>query len=168
MPHRLFSSCSERGLLTGCGRWAQKLRCMGLVSPHVGSSQTRDRTCVSCIGRQILYLWPTRKPCWIIFEGKLIVSSREFEIRFETWGKGLGQTEDLGAFNIWDGASLVAQLVKNLPTVKETEVRFPGWEGPLEKEMATGSSILAWRIPWTEEPGGLQSMGCNSRTQFSD
>ena len=111
---------------------------------------------------------PPRKPCWIIFEGKLIVFSREFEIWFETWGKGLGQAEDLGALYIWDGASLVAQLVKNLPTVKETEVRFPGREGPLEKEMATGSSILAWRIAWTEEPGGLQSMGCNSRTQLSD
>ena len=61
MPRRLFSSCSERGLLAGCGRWARKLRCMGLVAPHMGSSQTRDRTWVSCIGRQILYLWPTEE-----------------------------------------------------------------------------------------------------------
>ena len=56
-------------------------------------------------------------------------------------------------------ASLVAQLVKNLPVVQETRVHFLGQEGPLEKEMAIHSSILAWRIPWTEEPGGLQSMG---------
>ena len=56
-------------------------------------------------------------------------------------------------------ASLIAQLVKNLPAMQETWVRFLGWEDPLEKEMATHSSILAWRIPWTEEPGGLQSMG---------
>ena len=42
---------------------------------------------------------------------------------------------------------------------QETEVQFLGWEDPLEKEMATHSSILAWKIPWTEEPGGLQSMG---------
>ena len=56
-------------------------------------------------------------------------------------------------------ASLVAQLVKNLPAVQETRVRFQGLEDPLEKEMATHSSILAWRIPWIEEPGGLQSMG---------
>ena len=55
--------------------------------------------------------------------------------------------------------SLVAQLVKNLPAMRETWVRFLGWEDPLEKEMATQSSILAWKIPWTEEPGGLQSMG---------
>ena len=58
------------------------------------------------------------------------------------------------------GVSLIAQWVKNLPAVQGTWVRFLGWEDPLEKEMATHSSILAWRIPWTEEPGRLQSMGC--------
>ena len=56
-------------------------------------------------------------------------------------------------------ASLIAQLVKNLPAVQETLVQFLGREDPLEKEMATHSSILAWRIPWTEEPGRLLSMG---------
>ena len=56
-------------------------------------------------------------------------------------------------------ASLVAQLVKNLPAMLETQVRSLGREDPLKKGMATHSSILAWRIPWTEEPGGLQSMG---------
>ena len=55
--------------------------------------------------------------------------------------------------------SLVAQTVKRLPTMWETRVQSLGWEDPLEKEMATHSSILAWKIPWTEEPGGLQSMG---------
>jgi len=53
----------------------------------------------------------------------------------------------------------VAQLVKKLPAVQETWVRSLGWEDPLEKEMATHSRILAWEIPWTEEPVGLQSMG---------
>ena len=53
----------------------------------------------------------------------------------------------------------VAQSVKNLPAVQEIWVRSLGWEDPLEKEMATHSSILAWKISWTEEPGGLQSMG---------
>ena len=53
----------------------------------------------------------------------------------------------------------VVQLVKNLPAMQENWVRFLGWEDPLEKEMAIPSSIPAWRIPWTEEPGGLQSMG---------
>ena len=50
-------------------------------------------------------------------------------------------------------------MVKNLPAIQETLVRFLGQEGPLEEEMATHSSVLAWRIPWTEEPGRLQSMG---------
>ena len=56
-------------------------------------------------------------------------------------------------------SSLVAQRLKRLPAMRETWVRSLGREDPLEKEMATHSSILAWRIPWTEEPGGLQSMG---------
>ena len=56
-------------------------------------------------------------------------------------------------------ASLVAQMVKNLPAVQETQVWSLGWEDPLEDGMATHSSILAWRIPWTEQPDGLQSMG---------
>ena len=56
-------------------------------------------------------------------------------------------------------ASLVAQRLKRLPAMRETWVRSLGQEDPLEKEMATHSSILAWRIPWTEELGGLQSMG---------
>ena len=50
-------------------------------------------------------------------------------------------------------------MVKNLPAMQETWVQFPGWEDPLGEGMATHSSILAWRIPWTEEPGGLQSRG---------
>ena len=56
----------------------------------------------------------------------------------------------------------VAQLVKDLPAAQETRVWSLGWEDPLEKEMATHSSILAWKISWTEEPGGLQSMGLQS------
>ena len=53
----------------------------------------------------------------------------------------------------------MAKLVKNLPAVQETQVRFLGQEDPLEKEMATHFSILAWEIPWTVEPGSLQSKG---------
>ena len=56
-------------------------------------------------------------------------------------------------------ASLIAKLVKNLSALQETWFRFLGLEDPLEKEMATHSSILAWRIPWIEESGRLQSMG---------
>ena len=57
------------------------------------------------------------------------------------------------------GASLVAQRLKHLPTMWETRVRSLGREDPLEKEMATHARILAWRIPWREEPGRLQSAG---------
>ena len=56
-------------------------------------------------------------------------------------------------------ASMVAQMVKNLPAMQETQVQSLGQEDPLKKEMATHSSILARKIPWTEEPGGPQSMG---------
>ena len=58
-----------------------------------------------------------------------------------------------------DGASLVAQMVKNLPAMQETWVRYLIWEDSLEKGLATHSSILAWEIPWREKPGGLQSLG---------
>ena len=62
----------------------------------------------------------------------------------------------------------MAQRLKCLPLTWETWVRSLGREDPLEEEMATHSSILAWRIPWTEEPGELQTMGSQSRTQLSD
>ena len=62
----------------------------------------------------------------------------------------------------------VALMVKNLPEVQETQVWSLGQEDPLEKGMATHSSVLAWRIPWTEEPGGLQSTGSQSPTQLSN
>ena len=66
-------------------------------------------------------------------------------------------------------ASLAAQMVKNLPAMWETRVQPLGQEDPLEKDMATHSSILAWEIPWTGEPGGLQSMGSQkSQTQLRD
>ena len=53
----------------------------------------------------------------------------------------------------------MAQMVKNLPVIWGIQIQSLGWEDPLEKGMATHSSIIAWRIPWTEEPGGLQSVG---------
>ena len=66
----------------------------------------------------------------------------------------------------------MAPMVKNLPAMRETWVQSLGWEDPLEKGMATHSSILTWRIPWTEELGWLQSMGsydlAKDRTQMSD
>ena len=62
--------------------------------------------------------------------------------------------------------TLIVQSVKNLPAMQETWVQSLGREDSLEKEMATHSGILAWRIPWTEEPGRLQSMGLQTTTTF--
>ena len=61
----------------------------------------------------------------------------------------------------------MAQLVKNLPAMQETQVQSLGWENPMEEEMAAHSNILAWEIPWTEESGGLQPMG-SQRIRHSD
>ena len=63
---------------------------------------------------------------------------------------------------------LVAQTVKNLPAMRETRVQSLGQEDPLEKGMATHSSVLSWEIPWTEEPGGLQFVGSQSQTRLTN
>ena len=73
-------------------------------------------------------------------------------------GSGISPGEGIGYPLQYSWASLVAQIVKNSPAMWETLVRSLGWEDPLEEGRATHSSVLAWRIPWTEEPGGLQSM----------
>ena len=73
------------------------------------------------------------------------------------WGRSPG--EGIGYPLQYSWASLAAQLVKSQPAMQETWIWSPGWEDPLVKGMATHSIILAWRILWTEEPGGLQSMG---------
>ena len=67
---------------------------------------------------------------------------------------------------IW--ASQVAHWVKNPPAMQETSVRSLGWEDPLEREMTTHSSILAWKIPWKEEPGGLVFRVTKSQTKLSN
>ena len=78
-------------------------------------------------------------------------------ILIPVWGRS--PREGMGCLLQYSWASLVAQTVKNLPAIQKTWVQSLGWEDPLEKRMATHSSILAWRIPWTEEPGKIQSMG---------
>ena len=74
-------------------------------------------------------------------------------------GSGRSPGEGIGYPLHFTWTSLVVQMVKNLPATRETWVRSLGWEDPLEKEIATHTSILAWRIPWMEKLGGLQSMG---------
>ena len=95
----------------------------------------------------------------------LISDKIDFEIKalkrdkegYDIMIKGSIQEEDITILNIW--TSLVAQMVKCLPTMWETWIRSLGREDPLEKEMATHSNTLASRIPWMKEPGGLKSMG---------
>ena len=81
-------------------------------------------------------------------------------------GSGRSTGERIGYPFQYSWASLLAQMVKNLPSVEETWVQSLGWEAPLEEGLATHSSILAWRIPRTEEPGGLQSTGSHTWAQM--
>ena len=113
------------------------------ISYSRGSSQCSDQTCISCvsyIGRQILYHCATWEALRL---GEVVVLS-----------------------NIQKSTSLVVQIIKNLPAMQETQVQSLGREDSLEKEMATHSSILAWEIPWTEEPGRLHG-AAKSWTQLS-
>ena len=80
-----------------------------------------------------------------------VEKSKEYPLGYDQEAFGVRSTIGL--------SSLMAQTEKHLPTVRETRVWSLGWEAPLEKEMATHSSTLAWKIPWMEEPGGLQSVG---------
>ena len=87
-----------------------------------------------------------------------------WRLRFWPWShrtKNQGDSETCIHFDVskQDWISLVGQMAKNLPAMRETQARSLGWEHPLEEGMATRSSILAWRIPWTEEPGWLQPKG---------
>ena len=101
------------------------------ISISRGAFQSRDQTQVSCFAGRFLTVWAPRKPFYVYIH--------------------------LHAHTHKYIASPVAQMVRNLPAVQETCIRSLNWEDPLEKEMATHSTILAWEILWTEEPGGLQS-----------
>ena len=107
--------------------------------------------CVSLRVKTLSFHFPVLCECiekgasCFAYEGCTCNHTKWFK-RFETMGNCEPQCS-------W--ASLVAQMVKNLPAMRETRVPSLGWEGPLEEGMAAHSSILAWRIPWTEGPGGL-------------
>ena len=89
--------------------------------------------------------------------------------KYEPQSKFVKEEVLIFGIDLWlSKASLVSQTVKHLPTMLETWVRFLGQEDPLVKEMAIHSRTLAWKIPWTEEPGRLQSMGSQSRTRLGD
>ena len=91
--------------------------------------------------------------------GFLAAKLEESACNIEDPGSRRSPGEGLGYPLQYSWASLVAQMVRNLPAMWETWVQSLCWEGPLEEGLAIHYSILAWSIPWTEEPGGLQSMG---------
>ena len=85
------------------------------------------------------------------------------------WAAVYGVAQSRTRLKQLSSSSSSGSMIKNLPAVQETRVQPLGWEDPLEKGMAAHSSILAWQIPWIEEPGGLQSMGSQkSQTRLSD
>ena len=128
-PSRLLCPWDSPGKNTGVG-------CHSLLQGIFLTQGLNPRLCVSCIGRRVLYRWHHL--------GRL---SFPYHIYIYI----------VYVYSSW--VSLVAQTVKHLPIMRETWVRSLGQEDPLEKEMATHPSIHAWKIPWTEEPGRLQSMG---------
>ena len=113
-----------------------------------------------CVGFMTLYYWYPGPVFYYFLWG----SSAEFFIVVPAWG----DDTDFGLRYTEMGASLVAQKVKSLCAVQETQVRSLGQEDPLETGMVTHSSILAWRVPWRQEPGRLQPTGSQSRTRLSD
>ena len=162
------------------------------ISFSRGSSRPRDQihiSCISCISRQILYHCTTWEIKITVHNlnyfhlGTLFSKISQNFIRWNPLHVSLSNDVDTshrfseGTLTvIWSGvlvcfALRVAPVVKNLPVMQETLerwVRSLGREDPLEKGMATHSSILAWRIPWTEETSRLQSIGSQSWTWLSD
>ena len=111
-------------------------------------------------------IWWSVSPRWVSESCWVVSDSLQPLGLYSPWNSP-GQNTGMGSLSLLQGiflkgrsqgSSLVAQLIKNMPAIQETQVQFLGWEYTLEKEMATHSSILAWRTLWTEKPGGLQSM----------
>ena len=123
----------------------------------------RDQTDVPCIIRQTLNHWTTREVPQMSHVMNQLESA---SLSFFWWSRAVDFWHNvfclilaLLTLDMYKWTSLVAQTVKRLSTMWETRVQSLGWEDPLEKEMAVHSRTIAWKIPWTEEPGRLQSMG---------
>ena len=129
---------------------------LGMLSWRRGSEEPECPASTVCIMLQIARLPYMAKGYLVAQLVKNLPACRKPGL--DSWvGKILWRREQLSLQYSW--ASLVTQKVKNPPAMWETWVRSLGWEDPLEKGMATHSTSLAWTIPWTEEPGGLQCMG---------
>ena len=158
-----------------CGFLQARISERVTISFSRGSSRPRDRTWVSGIGRWILYHWATREAQLglymttnghLLTRGALPHASKSSISCFDISDILLPYFSDIFIHKVkfsWilmmHRASLVAQLIQNPTAIQETWVQVLGQGDPLEKELATHSSNLAWEIPWTEESGGLQSMG---------
>ena len=127
------------------------------MNNEIGGSDGK-RICLQC-RRPGFDLWVGKIPRRREELSTLVFWPGEFHGQRTPAGYSPWSLKELDTTERLSHASLVAQRLKHLPAMQETWVRSLGWEDPLEKEMATHSSILAWEIPWTEEPGGLQSMG---------
>ena len=134
--------------LTGKGRWSER------KDERLGSAAaqlSRIETVAEGVHKILsLFLWHNCTfSCFSLFQMRFSLKEP----------RGSFQSHDSFMTFIIPANILVTQSVKNLPVVEETWVWFLGQEDPIEKDMATHSSVLAWKFPWTEEPGGLQSMG---------
>ena len=142
--------------------WANKLLQRSSTSLVAAAAAKSLQSCLTLCDLiddslpQILYRWATGE----VFDSSL-PQVRNGTFYLYLFALALSPISSLGssAVDILTRACLVAQAVKNLPAMQETWVRSLGWQDSLEKGMATHSSILAWRIPWTKEPGRLRSMG---------
>ena len=153
-----------------CARSLLSGTCLNSVRPH------------GLLPNRLLYPWDspgrnTKVGCHALLQGIFLSQdSNPHLLHLLHWQEALYHSGHLGSpFSIYgdskvtNRASLVAQTINNLPAIWETWIRFLGREDPLEKGMTTHLSILAWRIRWTEEPGGLHVCGvAKSQTQLSD
>ena len=149
---------------------------------HLSAYTNTWRTLVA----QTVKCLPAMRETWVRFLGREDPLEKEMAIHFSTlawkipWTEEPDRLQSMGLqrvghdwvtslhFTQHTWASLMAPMVKRLPAMLETWVQFLGREDPLEKEMAIHSSTRAWKIPWTEEPDKIQSMGSQSQTRLSD
>ena len=138
------------GLLGQCPPLSARLS-LGLVCPHLTKGPKASP----------LPSWSLSFPIYSSWDLDFILSQDLTTLVYSEEGAAYGKGREPGLGQRWgsEEGSLVVQMVKCLCAVQETQVRSLGWEDPLEKEMAPLSSTLAWKIPWMEEPGRLQSMG---------
>jgi len=136
--------------------------------------KTRERHVYLCVCMRVCRTWRKRHTRCNFYIGEVVETITKVSFVYDLYcplSTGLEQF-NLSKYNNIEFSNKGfpgGSAEKNPPAMQEAQVQFLGWEDPLEKEMATHSSILVWEIPWTEEPGGLKSMGSKkSQTRLSD